>query len=110
MLAEFWRLLKAAFDGWWADRAMSLGASIAFFTVFSLAPMLLAAIAVAGLVFGREAAQGAIVAELGSLVGETGAKAVEAMIASAGTLLAPNRSSALSRDSRKNAGCVTVVA
>ena len=46
MLAEFWRLLKAAFDGWWADRAMSLGASIAFFTVFSLAPMLLAAIAV----------------------------------------------------------------
>ena len=54
MLAEFWRLLKAAFDGWWADRAMSLGASIAFFTVFSLAPMLLAAIAVAGLVFGRK--------------------------------------------------------
>src|SRR3954468_6239684 len=49
MLAEFWRLLKAAFDGWWADRAMSLGASIAFFTVFSLAPMLLAAIAVADL-------------------------------------------------------------
>ena len=38
MLAEFWCLLKAAFDGWWADRAMSLGASIAFFTVFSLAP------------------------------------------------------------------------
>ena len=58
MLAEFWRLLKAAFDGWWDDRAMRLGSSIAFFTVFSLAPMLLAAIAVAGLVFGREAAQG----------------------------------------------------
>ena len=86
MLADFWRLLKAAFDGWWADRAMSLGASIAFFTVFSLAPMLLAAIAVAGLVFGREAAQGAIVAELGSLVGETGAKAIEAMIASASNI------------------------
>src|SRR3954453_16655536 len=76
MLADFWRLLKAAFAGWWPDRAMSLGASIAFFTVISLAPILLAAIAVAGLVFGREAAQGAIVAELGSLVGETGAKAV----------------------------------
>src|SRR3954465_5843150 len=86
MLAEFWRLLKAAFDGWWADRAMSSGASIAFFTVFSLAPILLAAIAVAGLVFGREAAQGAIVAELGSLVGETGAKAIEAMIASASNI------------------------
>ena len=83
---DFWRLLKAAFDGWWADRAMSLGASIAFFTVFSLAPMLLAAIAVAGLVFGREAAQGAIIAELGSLVGETGAKAIETMIASASNI------------------------
>lgn len=86
MLGEPWRLLKAAFDGWWADRAMSLGASIAFFTVFSLAPMLLAAIAVAGLVFGREAAQGAIVAELAGLVGETGAKAIEAMIASASNI------------------------
>ena len=69
MLSETWRLLKTAFNGWWNDRAMSLGASIAFFTVFSLAPMLLAAIAVAGLAFGREAAQGAIVAELGGLLG-----------------------------------------
>jgi uncharacterized BrkB/YihY/UPF0761 family membrane protein len=41
-------LLKTALVGWWNDRAMSLGASIAFFTVFSLAPMLLVAIAVAG--------------------------------------------------------------
>lgn len=86
MLAESWRLLKATFDAWWADRAMSLGASIAFFTVFSLAPMLLAAIAVAGLVFGREAAQGAIVAELGGLLGETAAAAIEAMIASASNI------------------------
>jgi len=53
-------LLKTALVGWWNDRAMSLGASITFFTVFSLAPMLLVAIAVAGLAFGREAAQGAI--------------------------------------------------
>jgi membrane protein len=86
MLAEAWRLLRAAFNGWWADRTMSLGASIAFFTVFSLAPMLLAAIAVAGLVFGRDAAQGAIVAELGGLLGETAAAAIEAMIASASNI------------------------
>jgi membrane protein len=83
MLSETWRLLKVAFAGWWNDRAMSLGASIAFFTVFSLAPMLLAAIAVAGLAFGREAAQGAIVAELGGLLGRNEASALEAMIASA---------------------------
>ncbi len=75
--------MKAAFAGWWNDRAMSLGASIAFFTVFSLAPMLLAAIAVAGLAFGHEAAQGAIVAQLGGLLGDKEASALETMIASA---------------------------
>lgn len=83
MLSETWRLLKVAFVGWWNDRAMSLGAAIAFFTVFSLAPILLAAIAVAGLAFGREAAQGAVVAELGGLVGEKESSALETMIVSA---------------------------
>src|SRR3712207_2309034 len=83
MLSETWRLLKTAFAGWWNDRAMSLGASIAFFTVFSLSPMLLAAIAVAGLAFGREAAQGAIVTEFGGLLGEQASSALEALIVSA---------------------------
>jgi membrane protein len=83
MLSETWRLLRVSFQGWWNDRAMSLGASIAFFTVFSLAPILLAAIAIAGLAFGREAAQGAIVAELGGLLGDNEASALETMIASA---------------------------
>jgi len=83
MLSETGRLLKAAFEEWWNDRAMSLGASIAFFTVFSLAPMLLAAIAVAGLAFGREAAQGAIVTELGGMIGENEASTLETMIANA---------------------------
>ena len=77
-------LFKTALAGWWNDRAMSLGAAIAFFTVFSLAPMLLVAIAVAGLAFSREAAQGAIVEELGGLVGGQTGAALEAMIASAG--------------------------
>src|SRR6478735_307740 len=83
MVSDTGRLLKMALAGWWNDRAMSLGASIAFFTVFSLAPMLLAAIAVAGLAFGREAAQGAIVGELGGLIGTNEASALETMIASA---------------------------
>ncbi|HZH09079.1 MAG TPA: YihY/virulence factor BrkB family protein [Microvirga sp.] len=78
--------MRAAFEGWWNDRAMSLGASIAFFTVFSLAPMLLTAIAVAGLAFGREAAQGAIVRELGGMIGTNEASALETMIASAGNV------------------------
>jgi membrane protein len=83
MLGEFWRLMKVAARGWWDDRAMSLGAAIAFFTIFSLAPILLAAIAVAGLAFGREAAQGALISELGTLTGKEGGAAVETMIASA---------------------------
>jgi membrane protein len=57
-----------------------------FFTVSSLAPMLLVAIAVAGLAFGHEAAQGAIVAQLGGLAGGQTAAALEAMIASASNL------------------------
>jgi membrane protein len=60
---EFQRLIRIAALGWWNDRAMSLGASISFFTVFSLAPMLLAAISVAGLAFGHDAAQGAVVGD-----------------------------------------------
>ncbi len=43
VFSEFWRLIRIAALGWWNDRAVSLGASISFFTVFSLAPMLLAA-------------------------------------------------------------------
>ncbi len=83
MLADARRLLTAAVMGWWADNAMSLGAAIAFYTVFSLAPMLLAVIAVAGLVFGQEAAQGAMVTQVGGLVGKDGAEAIQTMIASA---------------------------
>lgn len=83
MAATAWYLIKTATVGWWNDRAMSLGASIAFFTIFSLAPILLAAIAIAGLAFGQEAARGAVVRELGGLIGQGGAGAIEAMIVSA---------------------------
>jgi membrane protein len=82
-IAQVKRVLSSAAAGWWADRALSMGASIAFYTLFALAPMLLTAVAVAGLVFGREAAQGALVSELGGLVGTTGAEAVEVMLANA---------------------------
>lgn len=83
MVTRFLLLVRTAAVGWWNDRAMSLGASIAFFTLFSLAPMLLAAIHVAGLVFGREAAQGAVVGEFGGLLGDGGAQALEAMLVGA---------------------------
>ncbi|WP_218014227.1 YihY/virulence factor BrkB family protein [Rubellimicrobium roseum] len=80
------RLVRTAAIGWWNDRATSLGAAISYFTLFSLAPMLLVAVSVAGLVFGRDAAQGAVVGELSGLLGEDAAQALEAMIASANDL------------------------
>jgi len=86
MLSEARHLLGAAAQGWWDDRAMSMGAAIAFYTLFSLAPVLLIAVAVAGMAFGREAAQGAVVAEIGGLIGQQSAESVQALIASAGNM------------------------
>jgi membrane protein len=62
------------------DNAGRLGAALSYYTLFSLAPLLIVAIAVAGLVFGQDAAQGQIVAQLQGLVGEAGARAVQDMI------------------------------
>jgi membrane protein len=73
-------LLKQAFADWRSDNAARLGAALSYYTLFSVAPLLIIAIAVAGLVFGREAAQGQIVVQLQGLVGEAGARAVEEMI------------------------------
>lgn len=77
-------LVVAAVNGWLEDRAPSMGAAIAYYTVFSLAPILILVIAVAGLVFGEAAAEGALVAQLRELLGPQGASAVQGMIASAG--------------------------
>jgi membrane protein len=78
-----WSLLRQALLGWWNDNALSRGAAIAYFTIFSLAPVLFIAIALAGLFFGREAAEGAIVGQLSGLMGHHTADALQAMIAGA---------------------------
>lgn len=82
-LRAIWAFLAAAVDGWIADRAPSMGAAISYYTLFSLAPILILVIAIAGLAFGQDAAEGAIEAQLHDLVGETAARAVQGMIASA---------------------------
>jgi hypothetical protein len=69
---------------WLDDRAPTIGAAIAFYAMFSLAPMLVIVIAVAGFAFGREAAEGALFGELAKLVGPDSAGAVQAMLRSAG--------------------------
>jgi membrane protein len=68
---------------WQADDALSLGAALAYYTVFSLAPLLVLVIAIAGIVLGRAAAEGELVGQIGSLVGPGGAQAIQEMIARA---------------------------
>lgn len=80
------RLHKVAvcsFQEWFANRSASKGAALAFYTLFSMAPVLVLVIAIAGAVFGEEAARGAIVEQLTGLVGATGAEAVQILLASA---------------------------
>ncbi|HYG62220.1 MAG TPA: YihY/virulence factor BrkB family protein [Thermoanaerobaculia bacterium] len=77
-------MLKETFQEWKDDDALQLGAALAYYTIFSLAPMLLVVIAVAGLVWQREAVQGEIVHQIQGLVGQQGAEAIQTMIANAG--------------------------
>lgn len=74
---------KKTVIAWSDDFAPSMGAAISYYTMFSLAPLLVLVIAVAGLVFGAEAVQGQIASQLSSLMGDDTAKAVEGMIKSA---------------------------
>ena len=66
-----------ALRAWWDDDAPRLGASLAYYTLFAIAPVLLVATAIAGMVFGAEAVRGEIVGQLDQLVGREGALAVE---------------------------------
>ena len=83
VLGRVWLLVRMTGEGFIDDDDWSRGASIAYFTLFSVAPTLLVVIAVAGLVFGEDAAQGAIVNQLGGLMGQQTAEALQAMIRSA---------------------------
>lgn len=80
--AASWSLIKRVSGNWLDDYVPSMGAALAFYTMFSLAPLLLIVISVAGLVFGEDAARGEIQAELQSMMGDTGAKAVQDLLAS----------------------------
>ena len=75
-------LIKRVSNSWLDDYVPSMGAALAYYTMFSLAPLLLIVISVAGLVFGQDAARGEIEAELRALMGDTGAKAVQELLAS----------------------------
>jgi membrane protein len=80
---RLFRLLVKAAKAWVDDYAPSMGAAIAYYTMFSLAPLLVIVIAVAGAVFGAEAVQGVIVSELSGLIGREGAIFVQGLVRSA---------------------------
>jgi membrane protein len=80
---HFFALVRKSVTAWQDDLAPSMGAAISYYTVFSLAPVLVIVIAIAGAVFGREAVQGHIATQRSSLIGAEGAVLVQALVKSA---------------------------
>ena len=76
MVSTFGIALRA----WWDDDAPRLGASLAYYTLFAIAPVLLVATAIAGMVFGAEAVRGEVVGQLDQLIGREGARAVQSLL------------------------------
>lgn len=84
---SIWRRIRIVIVGsveeWFAQRAASKGAALAFYTLFSMAPILVLVIAIAGAIFGEDAARGEIFAQLRDLIGARGAQALEMLLANA---------------------------
>ena len=80
---SWWGITKGAVNQWVAHKDARLGAALAYYSVFSLGPLIVIAIAVAGLLFDQEAVRGEVAGGLKGLLGETGAQAIEAMLAAA---------------------------
>jgi membrane protein len=80
--ATAWSLARETLKSWSDDYASSMGAALAYYTMFSIAPLLLIVISVAGLFFGEQAARGEILDQLQGLMGVDGAQAVQALLAS----------------------------
>jgi membrane protein len=76
-------IFRQAFSEWSEERAPRMAAALAFYTVFSLAPLLILVVAIAGLAFGQEAAQGRIVEQIEGLIGPDGAGTVQGLIENA---------------------------
>jgi len=83
-----WMLLKTAASDWLRPRSARMGAALAYYSVFSLGPLLLIVTAVAGLIWGGHAARGSIVTQFRGMLGESGSQAVEAMLQGASSSVA----------------------
>jgi membrane protein len=77
---DAWTLLVGAYNGWMADQAPRLGAALAFYTLLSMAPILVIIITIAGLAYGQQAAEGRLVWEIQGLVGRPGALVIQSLL------------------------------
>ncbi len=82
-IKRFFKLLKEAFHEWQRDQSSILAAALAYYTVFSITPLLVIVIAIAGTVFGQDIAQEQIVQQMNQLVGEQGAQVIEIALTNA---------------------------
>ncbi len=82
-MEEIVEILRDTFDNWNKDHAPRLGAALAYYTVFSIGPLLIIAIAIASLVFGQQAAQGQLIGQFRSLLGDQGASFLQIAIENA---------------------------
>lgn len=83
MLAMPWKILKKTVSGYVEDDALACGAAISYYAIFSVAPVLIVVISIAGLIFGEAAARGVVAGELQGMIGHDGAAAIQTMIAAA---------------------------
>ena len=83
ILKTGFEVLKQTLKDWADDKAPRLGAALAYYTVFSIAPLIIIVIAVAGIWFGREAAQQQIIDQIAGMVGQQGAEAISEMLQAA---------------------------
>src|SRR2546426_12738572 len=79
-LAAIVDLVKKAYSVWSEARAPTMGAALAYYTAFSIAPLLMVALALAGMVFGPEAASAEIAEEIEGVVGPTAAAAIQELL------------------------------
>ena len=93
-------LARESVSAWIDDYAPSMGAALAYYTLFSLAPLFVIVTAAAGMIFGRDAVEGAMVSQLAGVVGEQPAAALQALVASASTSDAGGAASILSTPCR----------
>ncbi|HYF63704.1 MAG TPA: YihY/virulence factor BrkB family protein [Herpetosiphonaceae bacterium] len=83
MLKNAWGLLKQTGKEWSEDKVPRLGAALAYYTVFAIAPLLIIAIGIAGLAFGAEAVRGQVASQLETLISPEAAEAINEMIKNA---------------------------